>query len=210
MDLWLAGTFPLLLWLLPNNIECLGCIYIAYFGAILLGIIVRYPNAKTLLSSLFSFWYIPFNLHFFILLARQLEGNIALGVLLWIVCVTKFTDIGGFIIGCAFGKRKLAPQVSPKKTWEGVLGGVIFASCLGVSLTSLFPAFFPLNLLKSVLFACLLAGGAIVSDLVESVLKRQSQQKDSGSFIPGIGGALDLIDSLLLNAPVSYLLFQYF
>ena len=105
----------------------------------------------------------------------------------------------------------MAPAVSPKKTWEGVLGGFLFAMVSGFLLFYLLPHF-PQNfrVLHCFIFSLILAWGSIVSDLLESLIKRQLQTKDSGKTIPGIGGILDLIDSLLLNLPLSYILFKYF
>lgn len=170
-------------------------------------------TARTFLTSLFGFWYIVLNLHFFLkleqLFAFQVETTLA--VLFWIVFVTKLTDVGGFFVGCSLGKHRLAPAVSPKKTWEGVLGGFLFATiggCVSFKILPHFPQNF--QVVHCFIFSVILAWGSIVSDLLESLIKRQLQTKDSGTTIPGIGGILDLIDSLLLNLPLSYILFKYF
>ena len=129
----------------------------------------------------------------------------------WAIASAKFSDIGGYLFGASIGKRKLAPRVSPKKTWEGAIGGVVL-SILASYLILRFSA--PLfegalqnaNLLLLTLVAApIIAVFALISDLLESVLKRRANIKDSGSTIPGIGGALDLADSMLLTAPISYL-----
>ena len=170
-------------------------------------------TARAFLTSLFGFWYIVLNLHFFLKLEQlfAFQAETTLTILFWIVFVTKLTDVGGFFVGCSVGKHRLAPAVSPKKTWEGVLGGFLFAMLGGLLLFFLLPHF-PQNfrVLHCFIFSLILAWGSIVSDLLESLIKRQLQTKDSGTTIPGIGGILDLIDSLLLNLPLSYILFKYF
>ncbi len=171
-------------------------------------------TALAFLISLFCFWYMPINLHFFLKIPELYvwESAISLTVVIWVVLVTKLTDVGGFFVGCAIGKHHLAPLVSPKKTWEGVGGGMAFA-LVGNVLYSLFLSkYFPhaFTFGKSIIFTLVMAWGSVVSDLLESLLKRQIQTKDSGRSIPGIGGVLDLIDSLLLNAPLAYILFKHF
>ena len=86
-------------------------------------------TAPAFLTSLFCFWYLPINLHFFLKIPELYDWSNAtsLAVVIWVVLVTKLTDVGGFFIGCAVGKHHLAPLVSPKKTWEGVGGGMAFA-----------------------------------------------------------------------------------
>lgn len=171
-------------------------------------------TALSFFTSLFCFWYLPINLHFFMKIPELYawESCKSLTVVIWIVLITKLTDVGGFFVGCSIGKHRLAPQVSPKKTWEGVGGGILFALIGNVLYFIFFSKHFPnsFNFLKSLIFTLIMAWGSVVSDLLESLLKRQIQTKDSGRSIPGIGGILDLIDSLLLNAPLAYILFKYF
>lgn len=170
-------------------------------------------TAITFLTSLFGFWYIVLNLHFCLKIEQLFAFRVetSLTILFWIIFVTKLTDVGGFFVGCSLGKHRLAPAVSPKKTWEGVLGGFLFATWGGFILFKTLP-YFPQNFqtIHCFIFSIVLAWGSIVSDLLESLIKRQLQTKDSGTTIPGIGGILDLIDSLLLNLPLSYILFKYF
>lgn len=128
----------------------------------------------------------------------------------WSVAATKFTDVGALLAGRAFGKNKLWPAVSPGKTWEGCVGGVITSALVAAFLAWLFGRMgwsLDLHPAKAALFALPLAILSVPSDLVESVFKRLANVKDSGATIPGIGGAYDLSDSLLLTAPVSLLLY---
>jgi phosphatidate cytidylyltransferase len=110
-----------------------------------------------------------------------------------------------------FGRRKIAPSISPAKSWEGCIGGLVFsagASALFAWTLNSFGFAF-MTPLKSAILALPIAIMSIPSDLVESVFKRQSTSKDSGHTIPGIGGALDLIDSLVLTAPLGFVILSY-
>jgi phosphatidate cytidylyltransferase len=137
------------------------------------------------------------------------NGN-GLGLIVWVVAVAKFTDVGSFVLGSAIGRLKLAPKISPGKTWEGVFGGFVLAAVVGYLGVRFAPTYLPgwFTPMLGVLLALPLAAAAVLSDLSESALKRCAGVKDSGRCIPGIGGALDLVDSLLLAAPVAYYLFE--
>ena len=169
-------------------------------------------TARSFLTSLFGFWYVTINLHFFLKILGLLNWECLSGllVIIWIVLVTKLTDVGGFFVGCAIGKHHLAPTVSPKKTWEGVAGGMAYALIGNSIFYLLFSHCLPFTFGKSLIFTLIMAWGSIVSDLLESLIKRQLKTKDSGSILPGIGGILDLIDSLLLNTPLAYVLLKCF
>ena len=168
-------------------------------------------NAKALFLSLFCFFYLTLNIHFFFKIAHLFLWNdtSATLMILWVVFLTKATDIGAFCAGCSCGKHPLLPTVSPQKTREGVLGGVLFALLVNVLFYVCFAKHLPILFIKSCIFTVCLAWGAVLSDLVESLLKRHLSVKDSGHIVPGIGGILDLIDSLLLNAPLAYWLLKY-
>jgi phosphatidate cytidylyltransferase len=138
-------------------------------------------------------------------------------LVIWVIATVKFTDCGGLVVGCSIGRHKLAPAVSPKKTWEGCAGGIAASVLIAAGLAWLFGHFAgdlhwklaaELTPAKAALLAVPLAVLSIPSDLVESAFKRAGGVKDSGAGIPGIGGAFDLLDSLLLPAPVAYLLIK--
>jgi len=165
--------------------------------------VVRFP-------TLFGFLYVPALLTFLagFVSWKTPAGNHGLWLAVWVIAVTKFTDVGGLLIGVPFGRHKIAPNVSPAKSWEGCIGGIAlscFIGALGAWALSTF-ANIEFSAVNGALVALPLAILSIPSDLVESHLKRRAGVKDSGKTIPGIGGALDLIDSLLLVAPVAYLL----
>ncbi len=114
-------------------------------------------------------------------------------------------DVGAYYSGRRFGRRKLAPQVSPGKTWEGVIGGAAGAAVLALLLLSVFTdlgAWRLVDYLILVLFAASVVAISIVGDLVESMVKRHRGLKDSGQLLPGHGGIMDRIDSMCAAAPV--------
>jgi phosphatidate cytidylyltransferase len=124
---------------------------------------------------------------------------------LYCVVVTKFSDMGAYVVGSLCGKHLLIPHISPKKTWEGFFGALAFA-VLG-SFGTLHLAGHWLSALTdfhALILGLLLGFAAIIGDLAESIIKRSTDTKDSGHMLPGIGGVLDLIDSLLFTAPLLF------
>ena len=129
-------------------------------------------------------------------------------LLLYAVFAAKFTDIGAYVIGCAIGRHKLIPRISPGKSWEGVGGGILVGTLVGVALVwGLRDTFAPLGLtpLRAIPLGVLLSICAITGDLTESLFKRAASVKDSGGGVPGMGGFLDVLDSLLFTFPALYL-----
>ena len=126
-------------------------------------------------------------------------------LLLGVMMIVWLADTGAYFAGRKFGRRKLAPLVSPGKSWEGVIGGLI---CVGTYAAIVVAANADLRARAVVVFVCalLLAGISVVGDLYESWLKRQAGVKDSGSLLPGHGGVLDRIDALLPVLPLATLL----
>lgn len=128
-------------------------------------------------------------------------------LLLAIFMFIWLNDTGAFIVGCTFGRHKLFERISPKKSWEGFFGGLLF--CLGFSVLfgQVWPGFFGMGHNIWIWFglAFVVSVFATWGDLVESMIKRTLKIKDSGSMIPGHGGILDRIDSLLLVMPAAFL-----
>ncbi len=120
----------------------------------------------------------------------------------FLLVITFANDTGAFYSGKFFGKHKLYETVSPKKTWEGSIGGVIFAFAVGIAFFKIF-RIHPVNF-SAFLLIFLLSFAGQVGDLAESMLKRNFNVKDSGVLLPGHGGVLDRIDSLLFAAPVLF------
>ncbi len=133
-------------------------------------------------------------------------GDSGAFLLLWLLAVTKFTDMGAYIVGSMIGRHKMIPHVSPGKTWEGFGGALLFSQLAACGLYGLFPQhlWFLRGWGHVVFLGFLLSILAVVGDLAESVLKRAINAKDSGKMLPGIGGSLDLIDSICFTAPALY------
>lgn len=131
--------------------------------------------------------------------------------LFYLLAVTKMTDAGGFFVGKKFGRQPLAPIISPKKTWEGALGGLSAAVATSIILTLLlkiFDGMFSLTFLESIFLGVALGIIAQCGDLAESLLKRDGGIKDS-SRLPGLGGVLDIVDSLVFTAPLMYIFLKF-
>jgi phosphatidate cytidylyltransferase len=175
----------------------------------------RAPDKRVdaLSSTLFGLVYVAMMLQYLVRIVTPLPGDSILPggrlvLCVWVVAVAKFCDVGALITGLAIGRHPMAPQISPKKTWEGAVGGVAVAAGIGALVAWLGRSCLPLAMTPSraAFLAVPLAVVAIVSDLLESVFKRRAVIKDSGGAVPGIGGVFDLSDSLILAAPVGYFL----
>ena len=116
-------------------------------------------------------------------------------------------DTGAYFAGRAFGKHKLIPRVSPKKTVEGAIGGLVASALTGIFVC--FAFHLPFHWLSCAAIALLAGVAGQIGDLAESALKRAANCKDSGSMLPGHGGALDRSDALLFGVPISYLIFNF-
>jgi phosphatidate cytidylyltransferase len=166
---------------------------------------------ETLIATVFGMVYVPFMM-FFIVRIMWMGSTETSGMMLavWLLFAAKFCDVAALVVGSLIGRHKIAPSMSPAKTWEGAVGGVIIASALSAVIVALYPQHYPASFTPLVAgFAALpVASVSIVSDLIESVLKRMSDIKDSGRTVPGIGGAFDLVDSLILAAPVGFLVLR--
>ncbi|MHC4883752.1 MAG: phosphatidate cytidylyltransferase [Planctomycetota bacterium] len=166
-------------------------------------------NIGTTLLGLIYVWFLPA----FLIKIRHLglpdaNGWVLDGAELVVVSimVAKMSDVGGFFVGRSLGRHKLCPTISPKKTWEGLAGGIV-ASILLVQVIRLAApdgATASLTLVQSCIFGLLMAVCSLLGDLVESCLKRDSQVKDSGTVVPGFGGMMDVVDSLMVSGPVAY------
>jgi phosphatidate cytidylyltransferase len=135
------------------------------------------------------------------------DGRWGMLALASLIATVKMSDTGQYTVGRLFGRHKLAPAVSPGKTWEGALGGLLFATgtawlVFALSGRSGIPI---KDALPIASFAITVAVAGIIGDLAESMLKRDAGVKDSSTWMPGFGGVLDLLDSLLGAAPVAYL-----
>jgi phosphatidate cytidylyltransferase len=181
-----------------------------------LGLCVRQLSAKSnvtgivaIATTLFGLMYVPWLLNF-IQKINFFSGVDGKFYVFYFMLVTKFSDTGAYAVGSLIGKHKMIPRISPGKTWEG-FGGAIFLS----TTASLVFVYFlgnhmaGMNCVHAIILGVVLSSTAVVGDLIESLFKREAGMKDSGKLFPGIGGILDLLDSLLFNAPIMYLYLRH-
>jgi phosphatidate cytidylyltransferase len=140
------------------------------------------------------------------------DGRWGMIALVSLVAIVKLSDIGQYTTGRLFGRHKLAPTISPGKTWEGALGGLVGAM-LGAVVTVWFARVLTTSdsftltassIMSLVIYAIVVAIVGMLGDLAESLLKRDAGVKDSSNWLPGFGGVMDLVDSLLLAGPIAY------
>lgn len=184
---------------------------------------LRYQSPKDALGWLIScglllYLCVPFACWW---IDRQIgDQRTAMLRIIGIALVTKMSDVGAYFVGKSLGKHKLVPVLSPKKTWEGFLGGVLAACIVSVAyfLTITPRHSSPLNLLSTqglqtilgpIALGCFLAIGGLFGDLIESMLKRSGEVKDSGSTLPGLGGIWDVTDSLIPASIIGLLAIEW-
>ncbi|MCK5542639.1 MAG: phosphatidate cytidylyltransferase [Desulfobacterales bacterium] len=187
---------------MPGILACLG------FNVLFLGFIVMLDFSKddyifdVIPKQVFGIIYIPFSLSLLILIYNFENGHL---YVLWLLFVVFANDTGSYYAGSFYGKRHLAPNISPKKTYMGAFGGVVSSVFVGFILYYLF--FHNLEkALMAIPCSVLISVAGQVGDLFASALKRAAGVKDSGSILPGHGGMLDRIDGLIFAIPVLYVL----
>lgn len=165
-------------------------------------------------TTLFGLMYVPWLLNFiqkinFFSFPAGMAGDGKFYVLYFIL-VTKFSDSGAYVVGSLIGKHKMIPRISPGKTWEGFAGAIAVSTLASVAYAHIFrDRLMGMNWVHAVVLGVVLSVCAVVGDLIESLFKREAGVKDSGQLFPGIGGILDLLDSLLFNAPIMYLYLRH-
>lgn len=175
---------------------------------------------RAVAATMFAFLYVAYLASFFVLLAFEWEppgaglgiGHTGRRVILYLVLVVKSSDVGAYAVGRLLGRRKMAPVLSPKKTWEGAAGGLAVAllcSLVFVAATHGELGAIHLSMVDAAVLGVGLTFAGIAGDLAESLLKRGCEIKDSGTTIPGMGGVLDVLDSLLFGAPALYLYLRW-
>jgi phosphatidate cytidylyltransferase len=160
-------------------------------------------------TTLFGLMYVPWLLNFIqkINFFPHVNGRF---YVLYFILVTKFSDMGAYVSGSLFGRHKMIPRISPGKTWEGFIGALFFSAAASL----IFATFAQrqlagMNWIHGLILGIVLGAAAVLGDLIESLFKREASVKDSGRLFPGIGGILDLLDSLLFNAPLMYLYLRH-
>lgn len=206
--IWLGVTSSLIL-LFIKALE-IPPTFFSYIGVLLITLFISYlvffnrgSNPLTNLSiTLFGIVYLSIPLSFILLINRTDDD--ARAWLLYLLIVTKMTDIFAYIIGKKWGNKPLAPMISPKKTIEGAVGGFLFAVLSSICFYYYFHYLSPtFTLLDSIVLGSVISILAQIGDLAESLLKRDAGIKDSNS-LPGLGGMLDIVDSLIFTSPALY------
>ena len=160
-------------------------------------------------TTLFGLMYVPWLLNF-IQKINFFPGVDGRFYVLYFVVVTKFSDTGAYAVGSLIGRHKMIPRISPGKTWEGFGGAIVLSTAASLVFAHfLGDKMMGMNRLHAMVLGILLGSTAVVGDLIESLFKREAGVKDSGGLFPGIGGILDLLDSLLFNAPIMYLYLRH-
>lgn len=160
-------------------------------------------------TTLFGLMYVPWLLNFIqkINFFPGVDGHF---YLLYFVLITKFSDTGAYMVGSLIGKHKMIPRISPGKTWEGFAGAIGLSTIASLVFVHFAHNHMPhMNWVHAIVLGVILSATAVIGDLIESLFKRESGVKDSGKLFPGIGGILDLLDSLLFNAPIMYLYLRH-
>ena len=154
---------------------------------------------KSATATTLALVYLPFLAGFLVLLGRPEDG---LARVMTFVVLVGCNDTFGYLVGVLIGRHPLVPSISPKKTWEGLIGSIIFAS-IGGALS--FNYILDIQWWIGALVALMIVVTATSGDLIESAMKRDLSLKDMGTLLPGHGGMLDRLDSVLLSAPALYL-----
>ena len=162
--------------------------------------------AYTLFGLLYVLWLFNFMTKILYLTPRSNTGAVTgQFYCLYLIAVTKFSDMGAYLTGSAIGRHLMVAHISAKKTWEGFFGALGFALLASLMLFKLMPMHLSvLTWTHATVLGLLLGFAAVIGDLAESIVKRSTGVKDSGNLLPGIGGALDLVDSLLFTAPLLF------
>jgi phosphatidate cytidylyltransferase len=200
-----------------SSLDRFGWPLAAFAAAVLAAFIceiVRYKApgraAVNLALTIFSFAYIGLLLTFVVQIAFG-PGGQGLLALLSLIVVVKMGDTGAYTVGRLIGRHKMTPQLSPGKTWEGAAGAMVFAVVgSGLVFSLLRPRLMPgaapgPSTWQWIAYGLLLGVAGMLGDLAESLLKRDAGQKNSSTWMPGLGGVLDVLDSILFAAPVAYL-----
>lgn len=168
---------------------------------------------ETMAGSLLGILYVAFLFNSIVKILALGGDHAGRFLVLYMAAIVKFTDIGAYFIGCAIGRHKMIPRISPAKSWEGVIGGVL----VGVAASFGFRAavhgqigIYTIGVADAAILGVMLAMAGVIGDLIESVLKRAAGVKDSGHMIQGMGGILDVLDSLLFAAPLHYMYVRFF
>jgi len=187
-----------------------------YVGAMLLGTLYSTISFHTLFSfiliiSIYEIWKLrkgktKFLSMIYVLIPLTLVHSIEQNIILYLFILTWTFDTFAYLFGVKFGKHKIMPSVSPKKSWEGFVGGYIF-TIVAAYITSEY--FLPIDFHLALIVSLFLPFTATLGDFLESHYKREAGVKDSGNFIPGHGGMLDRMDAFMITIPAIYLIINF-
>lgn len=198
------GHFTHLLFILSFALSII-LVYFAIWGGIENSVL---RSAVVLMSTVYV--ALPLSILLYLLSPEIINNRQGLGLLVFIVVVTWATDTGAYGFGTHFGKHKLTPRLSPNKTVEGAIGGFFTGILVAVLILLFWKSLRQVIIWRDgILLGIILGIVTQIGDLAESAFKRDAQLKDSGNMIVGHGGILDVIDSLLLAIPVSYLYLHF-
>ena len=195
-----------------NSKVAFWMLYLATFWWIIACILIlSYPKTEHLWRPqwirLLAGWLVLIPTWYALSFLRVQSGGDEL--ILYMVMTVGAADVGAYFAGCLFGKNRLAPTISPGKTWEGVAGGIIVSLILTLLVATLAWSLTVEQTIGFIILAILLSVLSVFGDLLESMFKRAKGIKDSGKILPGHGGILDRIDSITAAAPPFVLLFPY-
>ena len=196
----------------PANVLLVLFVIIAVTIGTLIAVTLRGAPFEKMIASvgatLLGVLYIPLLGSHLVALRMGFPPRLSAHLLSFFFLVLMGSDAGAYYTGRSFGKRKLAPSISPGKTWEGVVGGIVAA--LGMAALAHFWFFRELPLKYMLPLAAIMTVLGILGDLAESALKRGAGAKDAANILPGHGGILDRLDSLLFNAPLIYYFARFY
>lgn len=203
---------------LPNPVSAFAAVQSVFIAAILAGFLwemyrFREPGSAVprLGAHLLAIAYLGVLPSCFIQI-RFLPSDHASLLLALTICVPKCNDIAAYFTGTFLGRHKMTPLLSPKKTWEGFAGGMAGSVLAAIGLSFAVPEgstpVFPAGIGEAAAFGLLVGLAGVLGDLAESLLKRDCHSKDASKSIPGFGGLLDVVDSVLFAAPIAYVWFS--
>lgn len=198
----IASSFATYQWGVPAQLVTFGTVVVLIFIWRVRRGVDGY--VKDITASIFVTAYLPFMVGFVMLSLSDPDGQLRV---ITFVALTICSDIGGYATGVLFGKHPIAPQISPKKSWEGFAGSVVLQAAVGAWL---FVWFFQAPWWQGVITGVIMTISATAGDFCESAIKRDLGVKDMSKLLPGHGGVMDRLDSLIPNAFVSWALFYLF
>ncbi|MBT4478539.1 MAG: phosphatidate cytidylyltransferase [Flavobacteriales bacterium] len=197
-----------------------GAVYVAimWFGTSYSEFTFRLLFAIIGILSLYEMWKLrkgrtSFISYLYVIIPLSLIHQIDTELILFMFILTWTFDTFAYLLGVKFGKHKILPSVSPKKSWEGFFGGFIFTIIASYITYNYFDIYFDFSSIKLpliIIMSIILPFTATIGDFIESHYKREAGVKDSGNFIPGHGGILDRMDAFMISIPILYILINLY